>query len=352
MRDVAGVGNSAALKASDMFAKCRYVSELTDGKGLCFATGTPVSNSITELYTMQRYLQYDELRERGWLIFDSWAAQFGEAVTSVELSPEGTGYRQKTRFSKFNNLPELMNVFTQVADIHTADMLNLPTPKVKYVNVVSQASEYQKEYIQEIGKRAEAVRNRSVDASVDNMLNITTDGRKVALDERLIDPARRAKGESKVDRLIENTYQEYQESEESQGAQIIFCDLATPNKDGRFSVYDAIRDGLRERGVLESEIAYVHDADSDAKKAALFSKVRKGKVRFLLGSTAKMGAGTNVQERLVALHHLDIPWKPSDIEQREGRILRQGNLNEEVRIYKYVTEGTFDSYSWVRHEVA
>lgn len=349
MNNVAGVNTTAAMKSSDMYAKCRYMDEITNGRGICFATGTPVSNSMSEMYTMQKYLQYDELKEHSWLLFDSWASQFGETMTSVELSPEGTGYRQKTRFAKFHNLPELINVFSQIADIQTSEMLDLPTPNVEYVNTVIKPSEFQKEYIKNIGERADKVRNNMVDAKEDNMLKITSDGRKVALDERLIDvDFEKPIGErdSKISAVVENAYNEYVKSENIKGTQMIFCDLSTPKKDEQFSVYHIIRNELIKRGVNSDEIEYIHNADTDDKKAALFSKVRSGKVRFLLGSTTKMGAGTNVQDRMVALHHMDVPWKPSDIEQREGRIARQGNINENVRIYKYVTEGTFDSYSW------
>ncbi len=344
MRNVAGIGTAASQKASDLFAKCRYLDERSGGKGIVFATGTPVSNSMSELYTMQRYLQYDLLEETGMLQFDSWASTFGETVTAMELAPEGSGYRNKTRFARFYNLPELMTFFKERADIQTADMLQLPVPKAEYHDIVLTPSELQKRMVRELGERAEAVRKGNVDPTKDNMLRITTDGRKLALDERLIDE--RLDGtNSKARRCAETALRIWKETMEQKSAQLIFCDLSTPRKDG-FDVYTELKKQLMEGGVPEKEIAFIHDANTDARKTELFAKVRRGNVRFLLGSTAKMGAGTNVQDRLIALHHLDVPWKPSDIEQQEGRILRQGNQNEKVHIYRYVTEGTFDGYSW------
>lgn len=344
MRNVAGIGTAASQKASDLFAKCRYLDEKTEGKGIIFATGTPVSNSMSELYIMQLYLQYTLLKEIGMLQFDSWAATFGEIMTTMELAPEGSGYRPKTRFAKFHNLPELITFFKEAADIQTADLLNLPVPKAEYHDVVLSPSELQKQMVKELGKRAEAVRKGNVDPTQDNMLRITTDGRKLALDERLIDESLAGEN-SKAQRCAENALQIWKETEAQKSTQIIFCDLSTPKKDG-FDVYTELKKHLMKGGVPEKEIAFIHDAGTDAKKAELFAKVRRGNVRFLLGSTAKMGAGTNVQDRLIALYHLDVPWKPSDIEQQEGRILRQGNRNETVQIYRYVTEGTFDAYSW------
>ena len=344
MRNVAGIGTAASQKASDLFAKCRYLNERSGGKGIVFATGTPVSNSMSELYTMQRYLQYDLLEETGMLQFDSWASTFGETVTAMELAPEGSGYRNKTRFARFYNLPELMTFFKERADIQTADMLQLPVPKAEYHDIVLTPSELQKRMVRELGERAEAVRKGNVDPTKDNMLRITTDGRKLALDERLIDESLDGTN-SKARRCAETALRIWKETMEQKSAQLIFCDLSTPRKDG-FDVYTELKKQLMEGGVPEKEIAFIHDAGTDARKTELFGKVRRGNVRFLLGSTAKMGAGTNVQDRLIALHHLDVPWKPSDIEQQEGRILRQGNQNEKVHIYRYVTEGTFDGYSW------
>ncbi len=352
MRNVAGIAQTEAQKSSDMFAKCRYLDELTGGRGITFATGTPVSNSMTELYTNMRYLQYSTLQKLGLGHFDSWAATFGETVTAIELAPEGTGYRAKTRFAKFFNLPELIALFKECADIQTPDMLNLPVPEADYENVVLKPSEYQREIVAALAERAEDVRDRKVDASVDNMLKITNDGRKLALDQRLVNGMLPDNGQSKVNACVEKAYRIWQETGAQRSAQIIFCDLSTPKGDGTFNVYEDMRDKLVAKGVPEKEIAFIHQANTDAKKAELFRKVRSGQVRFLLGSTQKMGAGTNVQDRLIALHHLDVPWRPSDIEQQEGRILRQGNLNDRVKIVRYVTEGTFDAYSWVRHEVA
>ena len=346
MRNVAGIAQTEAQKSSDMFAKCQYMDELTGGKGITFATGTPISNSMTELYTNMRYLQYNTLQKLGLSNFDSWAATFGETQTAIELAPEGTGYRAKTRFAKFFNLPELIALFKESADIQTPDMLNLPVPEAEYENVVLKPSEYQKEMVQSLADRAEAVRDRKVDAHVDNMLKITNDGRKLALDQRLINDMLPDEENSKSTTCVDKAFEIWENTKEQKSAQLIFCDLSTPKGDGTFNVYEDIRDKLIERGVPKEEIAFIHDANTELRKAELFAKVRSGQVRFLLGSTAKMGAGTNVQDRLIALHHLDVPWRPSDIEQQEGRILRQGNLNPKVKIFRYVTEGTFDSYSW------
>ncbi|WP_278336285.1 DUF3849 domain-containing protein [Enterocloster clostridioformis] len=346
MRNVAGIAQTEAQKSSDMFAKCQYMDELTGGKGITFATGTPISNSMTELYTNMRYLQYNTLQRLGLGHFDSWAASFGEAQTAIELAPEGTGYRAKTRFAKFFNLPELIALFKECADIQTPDMLKLPVPEADYENVVLKPSEYQQEMVKSLADRAEAVRDRLVDPSRDNMLKITNDGRKLALDQRLINNMLPDEEQSKAAVCVENAVKIWEETKEKKSAQLLFCDLSTPKGDGTFNVYEDIRDKLIERGVPKEEIAFIHDANTETRKAELFAKVRSGQVRFLLGSTAKMGAGTNVQDRLIALHHLDVPWRPSDIEQQEGRILRQGNQNPKVKIYRYVTEGTFDSYSW------
>lgn len=346
MRNVAGIAQSEAQKSSDMFAKCQYLDELTGGKGVTFATGTPISNSMTELYTNMRYLQYGTLQRLGLGHFDSWAASFGETQTAIELAPEGTGYRAKTRFAKFFNLPELIALFKECADIQTADMLNLPVPDAEYENVVLKPSEYQQEMVASLADRAEAVRDRRVQPYIDNMLKITNDGRKLALDQRLINEMLPDEGESKAAVCVENAFQIWEETKEQRSTQLIFCDLSTPKGDGSFNVYEDVRAKLMEKGVPEEEIAFIHTANTETRKAELFAKVRSGQVRFLLGSTQKMGAGTNVQDRLIALHHLDVPWRPSDIEQQEGRILRQGNRNEKVKIFRYVTEGTFDSYSW------
>ena len=352
MRNVAGIAQTEAQKSSDMFAKCQYMDELTGGKGITFATGTPISNSMTELYTNMRYLQYSTLQKLGLGNFDSWAATFGETQTAIELAPEGTGYRAKTRFAKFFNLPELISLFKESADIQTPDMLKLPVPEAEYENVVLKPSEYQKEMVQSLADRAEAVRDRKVEPHVDNMLKITNDGRKLALDQRLINDMLPDEDNSKATTCVDKACEIWEETKEQKSAQLIFCDLSTPKGDGTFNVYEDIRGKLIEKGVPPEEIAFIHDANTEKRKAELFAKVRSGQVRFLLGSTAKMGAGTNVQDRLIALHHLDVPWRPSDIEQQEGRILRQGNMNDKVKIIRYVTEGTFDSYSWVRHEVA
>ncbi len=324
--------------------KCRYLDEITGGRGVVFATGTPISNSMVELYTIQRYLQMGALQEQGFQHFDAWAANYGETVTAIELAPEGTGYRAKTCFSKFNNLPELISVFKNVADIQTADMLNLPVPEAHYHNIALKPSEYQKEMVASLAERAEQVRNKQVDSSVDNMLLITNDGRKLALDQRLINPMLPADPESKAVKCAETVFDIWRRTAEKRSTQMIFCDLSTPKSEGIFSVYDDIRSKLVEMGVPENEIAYIHDAKTETQKKDLFAKVRAGQVRVLLGSTQRMGAGTNCQQKLVALHHLDCPWRPADLQQREGRIIRQGNENAEVDIYSYVTEGTFDAY--------
>ncbi len=344
MRNVGGISQTEALKASDLYMKCRYLDELTGNKGVVFATGTPVSNSMAEMYTMQRYLQYDTLERLELTHFDSWAAQFGETVTSMELKPEGKGFQQKTRFANFYNLPELMSVFKEVADIQTADMLNLPVPKANYKTVVCKPSEMQKEMVSSLAERADAVRSGAVDPSVDNMLLITNDGRKLALDQRLLNPMLPDFEGSKVNVCAGNIYRIWEDTKEQRLTQLVFCDLSTPKNDGTFSVYNDLRDKLIARGIPAEEIAFVHDANNEAQKKELFAKVRRGKIRVLFGSTPRMGAGTNVQDRLIALHDLDCPWRPRDLEQRSGRIIRQGNQNPEVQIYRYVTEGTFDSY--------
>ena len=344
MRNVSGIAQTEAQKSSDLFMKCRYLDEITGGRGVVFATGTPISNSMVELYTIQRYLQMGALQEQGFQHFDAWAANYGETVTAIELAPEGTGYRAKTCFSKFNNLPELISVFKNVADIQTADMLNLPVPEAHYHNIALKPSEYQKQMVASLAERAEQVRNKQVDSSVDNMLLITNDGRKLALDQRLINPMLPADPESKAVKCAETVFDIWRRTAEKHSTQMIFCDLSTPKGDGVFSVYDDIRSKLVEMGVPENEIAYIHDAKTETQKKDLFAKVRAGQVRVLLGSTQRMGAGTNCQQKLVALHHLECPWRPSDLQQREGRIIRQGNENAEVDIYSYVTEGTFDAY--------
>ena len=344
MRNVGGIAQTEAQKSSDLFMKCRYLDEITGGRGIIFATGTPISNSMVELYTIQRYLQMNALQEQGLQHFDSWAANYGETVTAIELSPEGTGYRAKTRFAKFFNLPELMSVFKNVADIQTADMLKLPVPEAHHHNIALKPSEYQKKMVEALGERAEKVRNREVDSSVDNMLLITNDGRKLALDQRLVNPMLPSDPDSKAAKCAENVFAIWQRTADQHSTQMIFCDLSTPKGDGSFSVYDDIRDKLLEFGIPENEIAYIHNAKSEAQKKDLFAKVRAGQVRVLLGSTQRMGAGTNCQQKLIALHHLDCPWRPSDLQQREGRIIRQGNENPSVDIYSYVTEGTFDAY--------
>ena len=344
MRNVAGLSTSEAQKSSDMFGKCRYLDEITGGRGVVFATGTPVSNSMTELYTVMRYLQYSTLQQKKLTHFDCWASTFGETTTAIELAPEGTGYRARTRFAKFFNLPELMSMFKEVADIKTSDQLHLPVPEAKFETVVAKPSEIQKEMVQELSKRAAEIHSGAVDASVDNMLCVTNDGRKIGLDVRLMNPMLPDDPNSKLNVCVQNVLKIWEEGKEQKLTQLLFCDLSTPKNDGNFNVYDDIRKKLVAAGVPENEIEFIHNADTEAKKAALFSKVRSGDVRVLLGSTAKMGAGTNVQSRLVAVHHLDVGWKPSDMTQRNGRIIRQGNMNKEVKVFNYVTEGTFDSY--------
>ena len=346
MRNVAGIAQNEAQKSADMFNKCQYLDEITGGKGITFATGTPISNSMTELYVMQRYLQNSKLQNMGLGLFDSWASTFGEVVTSIELAPEGNGYRAKSRFARFYNIPELMNMFKEIADIKTSDQLKLPVPEAEYETVVLKPTEQQKEIVESLGERAEVVRNGGVDASVDNMLKITNDGRKLALDQRLVNELLPDNPESKISVCAKKSYEIWKDTAAQKSAQLIFCDLSTPKGDGSFNVYDDLKQKLMEKGVPEKEIAFIHDANTEAKKTELFGKVKSGQVRFLIGSTAKMGAGTNVQDRLIALHHLDIGWKPSDLEQREGRIIRQGNHNKKVHIFRYVTESTFDSYMW------
>ena len=352
MRNVAGIGQSEAFKSSDMYMKCRYMDEMTDGKGVVFATGTPISNSMTELYTMQRYLQYDDLKARGLEHFDAWASTFGETENTFELSPEGTGYRQKTRFSKFYNLPELMSMFKEVADIKTSDMLNLPVPEANFEVIKTKPTEEQKEILEAISERADAVRNNQVEPTEDNMLKITNDGKKLALDQRLINPLLPDDPNSKVNVCVKNIFSIWDKTKEKSSTQLVFSDMSTPKGDGEFNIYDDIRNKLVNMGIPKEEIAFIHEADTDKQKDELFSKVRRGEVRVLLGSTQKMGAGTNVQNKLIALHDLDVPWRPSDLEQRSGRIVRQGNENDKVNIFRYVTENTFDAYLWVRHEVA
>ena len=344
MRNVGGIAQTEAQKSSDLFMKCRYLDEITGGRGTVFATGTPISNSMVELYTIQRYLQYNTLVKNGLQHFDAWASTFGETITAVELTPEGTGYRAKTRFAKFYNLPELMAMFKEIADIKTADMLNLPVPEAKYHNIAVKPSEMQKEMVASLAERAEQVRGGGVDSSVDNMLKITNDGRKLALDQRMINDMLPDFEGSKINACVDNIYRIWEENADKKSAQLVFCDLSTPKNDGTFSVYNDIRKKLIERGIPESEVKFIHEADTDMKKKELFQKTRKGEVRVLLGSTQKMGAGTNVQDKLIALHDVDCPWRPSDLEQRSGRIVRQGNENPQVDIYRYVTEQTFDAY--------
>ena len=354
MRNVGGIAQTEAQKSSDLYMKFRYLDEITGGKGTVFATGTPVSNSMVELYTMQRYLQYSELEKMGLEFFDSWASTFGETVNAIELSPEGTGYRSKTRFAKFHNLPELMNLFKEIADIQTADTLNLPVPKSVFKNIVTKPSELQKEMVEELGNRAERIRNGMVDASQDNMLKITNEGRKLALDQRLMNDMLEDDPNSKVNTCINNVYEILDKNKEKKSTQLVFCDLSTPkqneesyddNGNYKFTdIYNDMRKKLVEKGIPRDEIAFIHEADNEVKKKELFSKVRNGDVRVLIGSTSKMGAGTNVQDRLIALHHLDCPWRPADLTQRNGRGIRQGNKNEEIEVYTYVTEGTFDAY--------
>ena len=346
MRNVAGLSTSEAQKSSDMFGKCRYLDEITGGRGVVFATGTPVSNSMTELYTVMRYLQYSTLQQKKLTHFDCWASTFGETTTAIELAPEGTGYRARTRFAKFFNLPELMSMFKEVADIKTSDQLHLPVPEAKFETVVAKPSDLQKEMVQELSKRAARIHSGTVDASEDNMLCVTNDGRKIGLDVRLMNPMLPDDPNSKLNVCVQNVLKIWEEGKDQKLTQLLFCDLSTPKNDGNFNVYDDIRKKLIAAGVPENEIEFIHNADTEAKKAALFSKVRSGDVRVLLGSTSKMGAGTNVQSRLVAVHHLDVGWKPSDMTQRNGRIIRQGNMNKEVKVFNYVTEGTFDAYLW------
>ena len=344
MRNVGGIAQTEAQKSSDLFMKCRYLDEITGGRGTVFATGTPISNSMVELYTIQRYLQYNTLVKNGLQHFDAWASTFGETITAVELTPEGTGYRAKTRFAKFYNLPELMAMFKEVADIKTADMLNLPVPEAKYHNIAVKPSEMQKEMVASLAERAEQVRGGGVDSSVDNMLKITNDGRKLALDQRMLNDMLPDFEGSKINACVDNIYRIWEKNTDKKSAQLVFCDLSTPKNDGTFSVYNDIRKKLIERGIPESEVKFIHEADTDMKKKELFQKTRKGEVRVLLGSTQKMGAGTNVQDKLIALHDVDCPWRPSDLEQRSGRIIRQGNSNPKVEIYRYVTKQTFDAY--------
>ncbi|HPF88898.1 MAG TPA: SNF2-related protein, partial [Candidatus Limiplasma sp.] len=346
MRNVAGLSATDAQKSSDMLMKCRYLDEITGSRGVVFATGTPVSNSMTELFTMMRYLQHDTLREKGLSHFDCWASTFGETSTAIELAPEGTGYRARTRFAKFFNLPELMTLFKEVADIKTADQLQLPTPEAVYHNVVAPPTEMQMGMVQELSERAAAVHSGSVDASVDNMLKITSDGRKLGLDQRIINPMLPDDPGSKVNQCVENIARIWRDGEADRLTQLVFCDLSTPKGDGSFTIYDDIRQKLIAKGIPEAEIAFIHEANTEIRKKELFAKVRSGQVRVLMGSTSKMGAGTNVQDRLVALHDLDCPWRPGDLEQRKGRIVRQGNQNPQVHIFRYVTESTFDSYLW------
>lgn len=350
MRNVGGIAQTEAQKSADLFMKTQYLDEITGGRGTIFATGTPISNSMVELYTIQRYLQYKELVRQGLQNFDAWASTFGETVTAIELAPEGTGYRAKTRFAKFYNLPELMSMFRMVADIQTVDMLNLPVPKANFHTVVIKPSKWQKDMVAELAERAEVIRRGDVDPKSDNMLKVTNDGRKLALDQRLINPMLPDDPEGKVAICADNVFRIWEESKAGRMAQLVFSDLSTPKPidketgERAFNVYDDLRGKLIAKGVPAEEIAFIHDADTEAKKKELFAKVRKGQIRVLMGSTQKMGAGTNVQDRLIALHDLDCPWRPSDLAQRLGRVVRQGNKNPEVEIYRYVTEGTFDSY--------
>ena len=346
MRNVGGIAQTEAQKSSDLFMKCRYLDEITGGRGVVFATGTPISNSMVELYTIQRYLQYRTLQEHDLQHFDAWASMFGETVTAVELTPEGTGYRAKTRFAKFNNLPELMAMFKQVADIKTADMLDLPVPEVEYHNIAVKPSQVQKEMVTSLGERAEKIRGGGVDSSVDNMLKVTNDGRKLALDQRMMNPMLPDEEGSKVNACVNEVFRIWEENSDKKLTQLLFCDLSTPKGAGEFSVYTDIRQKLIERGIPESEIKFIHEADTETKKQELFKKVRRGEVRILMGSTQKMGAGTNVQNKIIASHDLDCPWRPADLEQRAGRTVRQGNENPKVGLYRYVTEGTFDAYCW------
>lgn len=351
MRNVAGLSTTEAQKSSDMFAKCRYLDEITGSRGVIFATGTPVSNSMTEMYTIQRYLQYESLRQNNMTHFDAWASTFGETTTAIELAPEGTGYRARTRFAKFFNLPELMTMFKQVADVKTADQLILPTPTPHFETVVVKPTAEQQRIVESLSERAAKVHAGSVDPHVDNMLKITSDGRKLGLDQRLINPLLPDDPGSKVNTCVANIYRIWDEGQEQRLTQLVFCDLSTPKSagsehTGEFSVYDDIRAKLIARGVPSEQIAFIHDANTEIKKKELFARVRSGDVRVLIGSTTKMGAGTNCQDRLIAIHDCDCPWRPGDLEQRSGRIIRQGNMNPDVHIYRYVTEGTFDSYLW------
>ena len=346
MRNVAGLSTTDAQKSSDMLLKCRYIDEITHGKGVTFATGTPISNSMTELYTMMRYLQHDMLKRNSLTHFDCWASAFGETTTAIELAPEGTGYRARTRFAKFFNLPELMNLFREAADIKTADQLNLPTPTAVYHTEVTQPTALQQQMVQELSERAAKVHSGAIAPTEDNMLKITSDGRKLGLDQRVINPDLPDDPSSKVNRCVDNIHRIWQDGQADKLTQLVFCDLSTPHGDGSFNVYDDIRDKLVASGIPKEEIQFIHDADTEIKKKDLFAKVRSGQVRILFGSTQKLGAGTNVQDRLIALHDLDAPWRPGDLEQRAGRIVRQGNMNPDVHIYRYVTEKSFDSYLW------
>ena len=367
MRNVGGIAQTEAQKSSDLFMKCRYLDELTGGKGIVFATGTPISNSMVELYTMQRYLQYSTLVERGLIQFDSWASTFGETVTALELAPEGTGYRSKTRFSKFYNLPELMSMFKEIADIQTADTLNLPVPKVNAYTIDVDASDIQKGMVQDLAKRAERIRKKQVNSKTDNMLRITNEGRKLALDQRIINDMLPDYENGKVNVCANNIYKIWEKTKDKKSTQLVFCDLSTPKslgtednpyemeflngewylKDRPFTdVYTDLKRKLISKGIPEDEIAFIHDATTETKKKELFAKVKSGNIRVLMGSTSKMGAGTNVQNKIKAIHHLDVPWRPSDLQQRNGRGVRQGNENEEIDIYTYVTKGTFDAYSY------
>ena len=347
MRNVAGLSTAEAQKSTDMFTKCRYLDELTHGRGIVMATGTPISNSMTECFTVQRYLQYDRLQEMGMGTFDSWASRFGETVTALELAPEGTGYRARTRFRRFFNLPELMAIFKEVADIKTADQLDLPVPEVEYHTIVSKPTEHQKALVKELSKRAEKVHSGSIDAHIDNMLKITSDGRKLGLDQRIINPALPDEPGTKVNQCVANILRHWRDGEADKLTQLVFSDISTPTpgKAG-FNVYDDIKKKLIAAGMPPDQIAFIHDANTDEQKKNLFAKVRSGQVRVLIGSTAKMGAGTNCQDRLIASHDVDCPWRPRDLTQRAGRIIRQGNMNKTVHIYRYVTESTFDSYLW------
>ncbi len=344
MRNVGGIAQTEAQKSSDLFMKCRYLDEITGNRGVIFATGTPISNSMVEMYSVQRYLQYDTLARNGLQHFDSWASTFGETVTALELAPEGTNYRAKTRFAKFYNLPELMQMFREVADIQTADMLKLPVPKVNYHNIKTKPSQIQTEMVAGLAKRAEKVRARLVKPQTDNMLKITNDGRQLALDQRLIDPMLPDDPDSKVNACVDNIYRIWEEHADTKAAQLLFCDLSTPKNDDTFNVYDDMREKFIARGIPSEQVRFIHEANTDAQKKELFAKVRSGEVRVLFGSTQKMGAGTNVQDRLIAIHNLDCPWRPSDLEQRQGRLERQGNMFPEVEVYRYVTEQTFDAY--------